>query len=222
MTSTLRIATAEATDDNLNAVLRLIRQASDWLSDKGTDQWARPWPCEEMRDARVWRGLMVGATWIVWAGTRAVATVTIAKTANVAVWKTAQCDLDEPAVYAHRLIVDRQFAGWGLGAELSDWTGLRAYREFGARWIRVDVWTSNVALHGYYMKRGFEPCGLAPDPCYPSGALFQKPVSDICEPFTPLLTELKPAPDPFEGSPPCASPGGPRFRWSRSARMSTR
>jgi GNAT superfamily N-acetyltransferase len=192
MTSSLHLARAEATPQNMKILLRLIRGAKEWLADKGTDQWQNPWPDIAGRDARVWRGLEVGATWIAWIGKRAAATVTVARTPNLAVWRGAECNADDPAIYAHRLIIDRQFAGWGLGAELIDWTGLRAHQEYGAKWIRIDVWSSNIGLHDYYRKRGFEPCGEALDPGYPSGKLFQKPVIEIPEPFCPLFTE----PDP--------------------------
>jgi GNAT superfamily N-acetyltransferase len=202
MTASFRIAVAEATDDNMNAVLRLIRQASGWLQDMGTDQWAKPWPDQRSRDARVWRGLEVGATWIVWAGDRAMATVTVAMTPNPDVWREAVCAVSEPAVYAHRLIVDRQLAGFGLGAQLSDWIGLYGRQHYEAEWIRVDVWTTNTGLHRYYMDRGFEPCGRTPDPDYPSGALFEKPVAKIAEPISPLFTESKLMPDPFWSAAP--------------------
>jgi GNAT superfamily N-acetyltransferase len=208
MTS-LRLARAEATAENLNTILRLIREASGWLEGKGTDQWQKPWPDRKQRDARVWRGLQRGATWIVSAGRRPAATVTVAKTPNIAVWQNAECNLDDPAVYAHRLIIDRQFAGWGLGAELIDWTGLRAHPENGAKWIRIDVWSTNKGLHEYYMKQGFEPCGTAPDPGYPSGRLFQKPVSEISEPFCPLFTESEPAALLFGGDTPSHPQVGP-------------
>jgi hypothetical protein len=202
MTSSFRIALAEATDDNLNAILRLIRQASGWLKDMGTDQWQNPWPNREGRDARVWRGLEVGATWIVWAGERPAATVTVAQNPNMEVWKNANCNRGDPAVYAHRLIIDRQFAGFGLGAQLIDWTGLYGQSRWEAEWIRIDVWSTNKGLHEYYMNKGFEPCGIAPDPDYPSGMLFQKPVLKISEPISPLFTEAKAPLNPFCGDAP--------------------
>ncbi len=202
MTSSFRIELAEATEGNLNAILYLIRQASGWLGGKGTDQWQQPWPDEEERDARVRRGLEVGATWIVWAGERAAATVTVARTPNTAVWRDADCIVRDPAVYAHRLIIDRQFAGWGLGAQLIDWTGLYGQREWQAEWVRIDVWTTNVGLHRYYMNKGFEPCGIAPDTDYPSRMLFQKSVLKISEPISPLFTEPKAALDPFGAGAP--------------------
>ena len=99
MTYTLRVARAEATDDNLKTILRLIGDAREWLADKGTNQWWKPWPDREKRDARVWRGLEVGATWIVWAEERAVATVTVAKSPNPDVWRDAACIVDDPAIY---------------------------------------------------------------------------------------------------------------------------
>lgn len=48
-------------------------------------------------------------------------------------------------------------------------------------------------LHKYYMDTGFEPCGECSDPAYPSGALFQKPISVISKPIYPLFTELSPS-----------------------------
>jgi hypothetical protein len=91
----------------------------------------------------------------------------------------SQCNLSESAVYVHRLITARDYSGLELGSQLIDWVGLRARREYGARWIRIDVWTTNDALHDYYQRQGFSPCGRCPDPDYPSGALFQKPVAGI-------------------------------------------
>ena len=49
-----------------------------------TDQWARPWPDREGRDARVRQGLERGETWIVWDGDAPAATMTIYSTTNTA------------------------------------------------------------------------------------------------------------------------------------------
>jgi GNAT superfamily N-acetyltransferase len=186
----MRITKASAA--HLDVVLGLIEEARAWLGAKETKQWATPWPTREARDARVLAGLNNGKTWIVWDGDTPAATVTIATRANQAVWSkpACECDLAERAVYAHRLITARNYSGRGLGAELIDWAGLRGRREYGAKWVRIDVWNSNHALHGYYQERGFEPCGTCADPSYPSGALFQKPVSAIVEPSFPWFTEI--------------------------------
>lgn len=183
---TMRIA--QAAPEHLDVILGLIEDARTWLQGKDTNQWAVPWPDRATRDARVLRGLENGKTWIVWDDDVPAATVTMARQVNPEVWSEPEClcDLSEQAVYVHRLITARQYAYRGLGSQLIDWAGLRASRRYGAEWIRIDVWTSNLALHDYYQKRGFEPCGFCRDPQYPSGALFQKPVSRI-ERTTPLF-----------------------------------
>ncbi|HWM96942.1 MAG TPA: GNAT family N-acetyltransferase [Streptosporangiaceae bacterium] len=182
---------ARATAGHLNIVLGLIEEAATWLRFKGVDQWRQPWPDETARDARVLKGLESGKTWIVWHGDTPAATITTARQHNPKVWSApfCTCDLRQPAVYAHRLITARSYAGWGLGAELIDWAGLRAGREYGAQWVRIDVWTTNISLHDYYKKRGFQPCGGCDDDAYPSGALFQKPVAEIKSRPSPLFTE---------------------------------
>lgn len=173
---------------DLHNVCTLASEASYWLrTSKDTDQWARPWPSLEARDRRIRAGLKNGKTWIVWDHDIPVATVTVAIRPNLAVWSASsrECDPSEPAVYAHRLITARDYAGQGIGAELIDWVGLRGHRQYGANWIRIDVWSSNLALHDYYRGQGFSRCGTCTDPDYPSGALFQKPISTITKPFSP-------------------------------------
>ena len=178
----LQIARAGA--QHLDTVLGLIKDAKSWLWSKDTDQWEKPWPDPAARDERVLAGLRNEKTWIVWdgdIGDIAAATVTITTRRNNAVWAKPACtaDLAERAVFVHRLITSRKYAGLGLGAELIDWAGLRGCREYGAKWIRIDVWRTNTGLHDYYKSKGFKPCGTCADPDYPSGALFEKPVAGI-------------------------------------------
>jgi GNAT superfamily N-acetyltransferase len=186
---------ALATIEDFEAVLGLIDDAGSWLRTKDTDQWVKPWPDRDARDARVMRGLAGQKTWIVWDEGIAAATATLTPRLNPKVWSrpACTCDLSERSVYAHRLITARSHAGLGLGAQLIDWAGLRARYKYGARWIRVDVWSSNTALHDYYQRMGFEPCGFCADPDYPSGRLFQKRTSRIEASDTPLLNRPLPA-----------------------------
>jgi GNAT superfamily N-acetyltransferase len=165
MTTLMRIARAEPTDECLEAVLGLIEEARGWLWTKGTDQWAKPWPNEEARDARVFKGLQGGKT------------------------PGNKSDLAERAVFMHRLVTARKYAGLGLGAQLTDWAGLRGQRLYGAKWIRIDVWRTNRQLHEYYQRKGFEACGFCADPEYPSSALFQKPVATISAASVPVFAE---------------------------------
>jgi GNAT superfamily N-acetyltransferase len=159
-----------------HVIVSLIDGAASWLRTKGTDQWARPWPSEAARNKRIFAALQQGKTWIGWDGEQPAATLTADLDGNP-YWTGKQ--RGEPAVYVHRLVVSRPYAGAGLGAELLDWAGAVARRIHGARWIRVSVWTTNLSLHSYYRRHGFAPCGCHPDDRYPSAARFQKPTSDI-------------------------------------------
>ncbi len=167
------------------AVVRLIDDAAVWLRTKGTDQWARPWPSQADRDSRVLAHLLDGKTWVCRDGKVTAATIT-ADPDDDPYWSQPQ---PEPAVYIHRLVINREYAARGLGAELLNWAGSTARRRYGAIWIRVSVWTTNVGLHEYYRRQGFILCGYHADDGYPSGARFQKPTALIPEPSRLLFIQ---------------------------------
>jgi GNAT superfamily N-acetyltransferase len=172
-------------------ILYLIDETARWLATKGTDQWQEQWPSRDARDERVRVGLSEDRTWTVWDGGTLAATVTLQDKPDPRLWPDAAAN---DAVYPCRLVVDRAYAGQGLGAELMDWVGRSARDGYRARWIRIDVWTGNRALHAYYMRQGFEPKGLAPLPGYPAAALFQK-ATEAIGPFPrPLFREPLPVP----------------------------
>jgi GNAT superfamily N-acetyltransferase len=184
----MRIERVSDTRGNLEAATGLIDEASAWLRTKGTDQWAEPWPSRPARDERVRRDLAAGKTWFVRDGDILAATVTVAEEAIPHVWSGSEANLSQPAVYVHRLVTARDYAGLGLGAELVDWAGRSGQTRYGAKWIRIDVWATNEDLHQYYKRQWFVPCGSCADPAYPSGALFQKSVEDLSRDAIPYVT----------------------------------
>ena len=179
MTETFQIRPAVA--DDMRTIIGLIDEARAWLPTKGTDQWARPWPTPAARDARVLRDLNAARTWLVEDDDHIpAATVTCSPEGNRRLWTPAE--QVERAVYVARLVVSRSHAGQRIGEALVDWAGARAVRDWRAKWIRIDVWTTNEALHNYYEKRGFQrygTCQLNEGEYYPSAALFQKPTAEI-------------------------------------------
>lgn len=183
----LRLILRRASEEDFEAVRNLLMEASRWLRLKGTTQWAVPWPDENGRNENIRRAMGAGRTWIVWDGSLAAATLT-ASPNHHEIWPPE--DWHERAVYVRRITVSRTYSGLGLGGQLIDWAGLRASREYGARWIRADVWTTNTGLHDYYRRQGFEYTGLSPVPGYPSAALFQKPTDQIRFPEAPLFCDV--------------------------------
>lgn len=187
----LPLALHRATPRDHEVIIDLIDAAADWLRTKNTDQWAQPWPSEEDRDHRIRQDLIAGKTWIAWEGGTPAATIT-ADPAENPIWPAEM--RRDPAVYVCRLVVSRAFSGRRLGAALLDWAGLRARQSYGARWIRVDVWTTNTALHAYYKRLGFGFCGFSEAfAYYPSAALFQKETTRVRPPEQALF-RIQPAP----------------------------
>jgi hypothetical protein len=161
------IETASITD--LPVVLAMRTEASEWLAKIGVDQWRQPWPTHEAMVERSAASIRAGETWMVRDDEGATAaTVTLDTYADPQLWTTRE--RAEPAMYVHRLIVRR---GWaGLGTRILDWVSAKAGRQ-GNDWIRVDVWTHNKPLHDYYLRNGFKHVRTLHSD-YPSGALFQR------------------------------------------------
>jgi GNAT superfamily N-acetyltransferase len=180
------LALSQARDADVPKIARLIQEAADWLRTKGTDQWARPWPDEAGLESRIKTSIRQRTTWICWRDATPAATIT-ADPREDPYWSDVH--RGEPAVYVHRLVVSRKYAGRGLGAALLDWAGDTARREHGAAWIRVSAWTTNLSLHDYYERQGFSFIGFHADVDYPSGARFQKSTADIA-PAGPALIRL--------------------------------
>ena len=177
-------------------VRRLVRETVAWLrTSKDTDQWREPWPDAAGHHERILNDLFKGKTWLAWDGSSAVATITVDTEEPLILtgqplWPAHR--RDEAALYVRRVIVSRRYAGQGLGAALLDWAADVARRDHGASLIRVDVWTTNTALHAYYERQGFTPCtdqdarDLAD---YPSQALFEREVNQSGSGFTRFFIE---------------------------------
>jgi ribosomal protein S18 acetylase RimI-like enzyme len=164
-----------ATMDDLQTIINLVKEAAGWLHTRGTDQWAKPWPSRTERDNRVRHGLATNSTWLMWDGSTAVATLTAHREGHERLWMPDE--RREPSAYLHRIIVSREYAGRRVGATFIDWAASRAAAEYGARLTRIDVWTSNNALHDYYRRIGFAFLRFVENyDDYPSRALFHRPI----------------------------------------------
>jgi GNAT superfamily N-acetyltransferase len=175
---------APAGRDDLANLIAFRDEAARWLAARGIDQWSETWPSDDLMVEGMLRNISAGESFIVWDqdGTPA-ATITLNRWAKPELWTPEE--RAEPALYAHKATVARVYAGEGLGAELLDWAGTRAANE-GARWLRVDAWTTNDKLQQYYRDQGFAHVRTVVLPHNPSGAVFQRPARRV---RTPRLVE---------------------------------
>ncbi|HEY8479332.1 MAG TPA: GNAT family N-acetyltransferase [Spirillospora sp.] len=169
-----------ARPDELDTVLGLIDHAAEWLrTEKNTTQWARPWPNPDERRKRVHEALLNRETWLLFDEDRAIGTVSIRLIGHEELWTPEEREIE--AVYLHRLVIHRDYAGIGLGAELIDWAGRKgASQQRKAELIRIDVWTDNTELHDYYRRQGFRDVAVrTTSDGTPSGALFDRPLDTV-------------------------------------------
>ncbi|CAM5374951.1 N-acetyltransferase domain-containing protein OS=Streptomyces fumanus OX=67302 GN=GCM10018772_70330 PE=4 SV=1 [Streptomyces fumanus] len=158
-----------AEEADLPRLIKFRADASAWLQDLGTDQWAKPFPADHILGS-IRRGevFMIRET----PRADAAATITLDRDADTRLWTSEE--IAEPALYVHKLAVDRAYAGMGLGSALLDWAGEEAVQQ-GAKWLRLDAWSTNRRLHAYYLERGFTHVRTADDPEVVSGWAAQRP-----------------------------------------------
>ncbi|MEV5982051.1 GNAT family N-acetyltransferase [Streptomyces sp. NPDC052114] len=142
----MRIIPAEPSD--VAKLLGFREEAASWLADLGTDQWQRPYPAD-----RLLKTIEAGTVFMVMDGDATAGTITLTPEAEEGLW--TEGELSEPSRFVNKLTVARTHAGRNIGGRLLDWSGDRAYRD-GAKWLRLDAWTTNEALQTYYLRQGFE------------------------------------------------------------------
>ncbi|MFJ3533793.1 GNAT family N-acetyltransferase [Streptomyces sp. NPDC090132] len=175
------IVRAELAD--LHRLLRFRTDTARWLSALGSDQWALPFPAES-----IIRSIEAGEVYLIREahGTDAAATITLDTEADPLLW--TETERAQPAFYVHKLTVDRQYAGRGLGTRLLDWAGDRAAQR-GATWLRLDAWTTNARLQAYYRANGFNHVRtVMGEETGGSGWVAQRPASRAAHGFTEEAT----------------------------------
>ncbi|MDR7278954.1 GNAT family N-acetyltransferase [Catenuloplanes atrovinosus] len=176
---------ARAGLSDIDTIMSWRRERTAWLAARGEDQWSVPLPRRAVAAT-----VSAGQTWMVWDGHTPAATITLAAATDAeGLWKPAH-DAPDPlwypeddpadALYAAKMMVPRDRSGSGLGQELLDWAGGRAFAA-GLTWLRLDAWTSNTRLHDYYRRQGFQHVRTVESRL--SGACFQR----AAQPYDGLL-----------------------------------
>ncbi|MCX4533816.1 GNAT family N-acetyltransferase [Streptomyces sp. NBC_00841] len=137
-----------ARPDDVTKLLAFREEAAAWLTRLGSNQWQRPYPAD-----RLTATIEAGSVFMVMDGAATAATITLSPEAEDGLW--TEQELGEPSTFVTKLTVSRAYAGQNLGGRLLDWAGDRAYRD-GAKWLRLDAWTTNEALQRYYLRQEFE------------------------------------------------------------------
>jgi GNAT superfamily N-acetyltransferase len=163
------LAVMPATVDQSKSVLELRDDLARWMLERGIEQW-RPGelPLE-------WIQWCIAQGWVHVAlrGDTLVGSVTIVWE-DPLIWGERQ----ERAGYIHMLLVNRSFAGHGIGRSLLDWAE-RFILDSARGLARLDCVRGNQALRGYYEAAGYELVGYRDFPHIDwafEAALYEKPL----------------------------------------------
>ncbi len=162
---------------DIDTVLAWRAERAAWLARRGTDQWQVPWPVPAAREA-----VESGQLWMIYDGDEPAASFMLSDHTQVtSLWKL-DTDADDPlwlpadrphdALYVSKMVVPMARAGGQLGEEILDWCAGKAF-EAGRLWLRLDCWTTNAGLRGWYERQGFRLVRVVPSRV--SGACYQRP-----------------------------------------------
>lgn len=151
---------------DVDTILAWRSETAAWLAERhGTDQWQLPFPREKL-EAWVHEGATFMAA--LEPGGDAVATITVSPAADSALWSPEEQRTS--ALYISKSNVRIDMHGHGIGEALVTWARGKAAAA-GVTLVRLDAWTTNTALHQYYVRQGFRHVRTVPG--VNSGALFE-------------------------------------------------
>jgi ribosomal protein S18 acetylase RimI-like enzyme len=138
-----------------DSVMAILREAADWLSARGIDQWYH-WRMdagEQMLRER----LEHHEVYMFQRENSPIGTLTI-QWSDPEVW--GERGIDGQAGYIHGMAITQSAAGMQVGERMLEWA-VATIAARGRRFARLDAMASNALLCRYYEDRGFQPLGTA-------------------------------------------------------------
>jgi protein-tyrosine phosphatase len=159
-----------ATEQDIQAVVRLRDDAARWLVDRGVEQWTPGEPVSHFEQR-----VALESTRLLRSEQELIGTVTI-------LWSDPETwgspGDDGRAGYIHGFIVDRRFLGKGVGQPLLAWAEGHITAA-GRQYARLDCVRTNQRLRGYYEQAGYHNVGYKDFPDIDWArevALYEKPL----------------------------------------------
>lgn len=144
-----------ATSNEANQILDLLKDVAKWLKEKEINQWG--FLAGGGADDEVRQAIINKDTFIVKKEGEIIATFTL-YTKQGSWDKHTWGNLNDGAVYLHRLAITRSKIGSGLGKEVLQWMENYLKKE-RKNTLRLDCVGSNMKLNDFYYRNGFEKVG---------------------------------------------------------------
>ena len=143
---TAGIRIRQATDEDVETVSSVLKEAAHWLEQSGMPLWRD----HELEPERIAAEVHAGLFFLAEAFGKSAGTLKF-QLDDPIVWPDAT---PPDATYVHRLAVRRQYAGTGLSTALLSWAVNRT-RSLGRRYVRLDCVATLPRLRAVYERFGF-------------------------------------------------------------------
>ncbi|TFJ91455.1 GNAT family N-acetyltransferase [Lentibacillus salicampi] len=146
--NTYMIRKAEA--DDAETVIGILRDAAEWLVNRGIHQW--DFYLTEEAASEIREAIKAGTTYLVTDNTQPVATFNLSQLQNdldVSIWGNRHDD----ALYLHRLAVNINYRRQKIGKQLLEW--IMENSPADCEVLRLDCVADNPGLNQFYIDAGF-------------------------------------------------------------------
>ena len=138
-----------ARQEDLDAVWALARRAVAWMNDQGNPQWGEDYPTRTLYQGDIARGELYAA----WAGELLLGVACI-NTDQSPEYAQVDWAVSGPAMVVHRMAVDPQVQGQGVGRRLLAYAEELA-RSRGLPVMHVDTYSQNHRMQHLFERQGF-------------------------------------------------------------------
>ncbi len=151
--------------EDIAGIMRIVRQAQEYMKQQGIDQWQNGYPNESSFEADIEHGYsyvmeehgkIVGTMAVIFDGESDYNRI------YEGAWRTTE----EPYAAVHRVAVDAECKGKGIAGAMIEEV-VKMCRERGVRSIKNDTHRDNKSMQRMQAKNGFEYCGII---CLKDGA----------------------------------------------------
>ncbi|SFB04896.1 Acetyltransferase (GNAT) domain-containing protein [Lentibacillus halodurans] len=141
----------QASVKDADTVTRILRDAAQWLINKGIHQW--DYYLSDDAAAEINQAIKAGTTYIVEdRDNQAIATFNLSmeqSELDISIWGAR----DDEALYLHRLAVDKDCRHKQIGRRLLEWIHVNSHLDRGV--LRLDCVADNLSLNQFYADAGF-------------------------------------------------------------------
>ncbi len=135
----------EAKLEDIDIVLRILNEATEWLQSKGIDQY----PPNFYSPTQIMEEIRRGEVYLAREGSQVVGTITL-QWSDSSVWG----DTPPDAGYIHKLAIRPEHTAKGVGRALLEWAGNKA-KAGGKTYLRLNCMFENPRIRRYYEDAGF-------------------------------------------------------------------